>query len=1135
VVAGWLYWERRRGRLDLTRHFGQLARIVVVSVLAITVASVPAAASKGRSAPVQSATNESSTFQVTVDGRSFSASLPTSSVATYTWTPGSSTVDSWETTTSGTELADKLTQQPALSFGTSKPPLPTITVDPSTISQTIEGFGGAMTDSSAYLINHSPKKSEILSALFGGSGADFNMARLPLGASDFIANPKPTCSQDSPKCYAPSPKCDSSKATPTADCFQTYDNTPNDTLLFDKPESNVSKPDPNFSIAHDMSNIVPVLKTAKALNSNFEVIALPWSAPGWMKISGHFLSSCGGSSDFLKPTDYALYAAYLTRAAKAYQDEGLPFSILSMQNEPHNCNPTYPTMMMEPSDQAKLSLDLSADLNNSANGLMTPVPQIMGWDHNWYDYNNKSSSTKCKEQTEASYPESLLVLPNAVSDIGYHSYCGNSSVQTDLTSYLALHKLPPVGIYVTESTGFTAASNSAANLVFEVKNDLIDPIRNGATASLYWNFALDRGCGPQFGGATTCNTGTSSTYSGCMDCRAMITVNNQNGTFTPNQDYYYWEQFSKFVQHDAKRIASSVVGSLDTAAFKNPNGSIVLVVLSGSTPTTTAPSETWSPTKAPLPAKPGGLVSEFSASCAGAGSCLVSDGTSGLETLSGGTWTSTEAAPLPADAYSPPVAGLESVSCAGAGSCVVAGSYFDTTRVDQGLLETLSDGKWTATKAPPPAAARSYGKPGVALSSVSCVSVGRCFVVGSYGDPLGPSEQGLLETLSDGKWTATEAPLPADANRSLTAALGTVSCASAGSCVAAGFYNATSVIGQGLLETLSDGKWTATEAPLPADANRDFVASLGQVSCAVAGNCVAVGLYNYNPGPKTGNWLGQGLLETLSDGTWTATKAPLPADASSYSYPNADLYSVSCAGAGSCVAVGSYDHIGSLNGSGQGLLETLSDGKWTATKAPLPADASSYSSTTPPGANLYSVSCAGAGSCVAVGAYDLFGSDLGQGLLETLSDGKWTAIKAPVPAGGNVAALFSVSCSENGSCAAAGSYAGEGNSQDFLEALSGGTTSVTTPTTTTVTTTSTEPGSGVKVTVDAQNVKLAADPSKSADVGLLAIVTRSGGTPLAGATVHRAPGGHRYHQRRIGSTTGTGGATSRCGAFRNET
>jgi hypothetical protein len=448
---------------------------------------------------------------------------------------------------------------------------------------------------------------------------------------------------------------------------------------------------------------------------------------------------------------------------------------------------------------------------------------------------------------------------------------------------------------------------------------------------------------------------------------------------------------------------------------------------------------TWEATKAPLPAKPGGLASEFSASCAGAGSCLVSDGASGLETLSGGTWTSTEAAPLPADAYSPPDAGLESVSCAGAGSCVVAGSYFDTTRVDQGLLETLSDGKWTATKAPLPAAARSYGKPGVALSSVSCVSVGRCFVVGSYGDPLGPSEQGLLETLSDGKWTATEAPLPADANRSLTAALGTVSCASAGSCVAAGFYNATSVIGQGLLETLSDGKWTATKAPLPADANREFVASLGQVSCAVAGSCVAVGLYNYNPGPKTGNWLGQGLLETLSDGTWTATKAPLPADASSYSYPNTDLYSVSCAGAGSCVAVGSYDHIGSLNGSGQGLLETLSDGKWTATKAPLPADASSYSSTTPPGANLYSVSCAGAGSCVAVGAYDLFGSDLGQGLLETLSDGKWTAIKAPVPAGGNVAALFSVSCSENGSCAAAGSYAGEGNSQDFLEALSGGT------------------------------------------------------------------------------------------------
>ena len=428
-----------------------------------------------------------------------------------------------------------------------------------------------MTDSSAYLINHSPKKSAILSTLFGTSGADFNMVRLPLGASDFIANPSPGCKSN------------------RANCFETYDDTPRDTAL-----SPVTKSDPHFTIAHDTTNVIPVLKSAKALNSHFKIIALPWSAPGWMKISTHYLSSCSGSSDYLNPADYSLYAAYLTRAAKAYQEEGIPFSILSMQNEPQTCNQTYPTVEMQPSDQAKLSLDLSADLNNPANGLTNP-PKIMGYDHNWYSPGE--GSTSCfgtATYGPTTYPQNLMALSNDVSDIGYHSYCGSSLVQNSLSS---AH--PNVGIYVTESTGVNQYSDAGTNLVNEIKNDLIDPIRDGASGSLYWNFALNQNCGPQFGGGTTCNycpksgpqpPGTtcnkkeSSSYGGCMDCRPMVTVDNQNGTYSLNQDYYYWAQFSKFIQPGAVRIWSSTIGSsLDTVAFQNPDGEIVLVVLSSST------------------------------------------------------------------------------------------------------------------------------------------------------------------------------------------------------------------------------------------------------------------------------------------------------------------------------------------------------------------------------------------------------------------------------------------------------------------------------------------------------------------------------------------------------------------------
>ena len=301
--------------------------------------------------------------------------------------------------------------------------------------------------------------------------------------------------------------------------------------------------------------------------------------------SGQFLSPCSGSDNYLRPGDYSLYANYLTKAAEDYQSDGLPFWIISMQNEPHNCNPTYPTMMMEPSDQATLSNLLSADLKSPASAV-SPVPEIMGYDHNWNDYNN-TPGTPCSQQQRSTYPQSLFKHKNSVSDIAYHSYCGLSYIPTGLPAN--------TDIYLTESTGFTAANDVASNLVYEVKNDLVDPLRNGVRASLYWNLVLDQNCGPQFGGGSICDTTTGNSYGGCMDCRPMITVDNQAKTVTINQDYYYWAQFSKFVKPGAVRIASSVVGSLDSVAFKNPDGSIVVVVVSGAEATNAAPAPTATP------------------------------------------------------------------------------------------------------------------------------------------------------------------------------------------------------------------------------------------------------------------------------------------------------------------------------------------------------------------------------------------------------------------------------------------------------------------------------------------------------------------------------------------------------------
>jgi O-glycosyl hydrolase len=498
-------------------------------------------------------------FQLAFHGATVKTTLPAKSVATYIWTPGSRTV-SWSQVTAN-RTALKLNLEPhALRFAAANPLLPTIAVDATGINgQTVGGFGGAMTDSSAYLINSSPKKAAILKALFTSAGANFNMVRLPLGASDFMASPHPSCDTGEPKCYAPNPVCaTNSILRKAAECFQTYDDTAGDRTLT------------HFSIAHDRANTIPVLRNVHELNPAMHILATPWSAAGWMKSAGKYLSSCSGSANYLKPADYTVYAKYLTKVARAYQEEGLPFSSVSMQNEPHNCNSGYPTMMMEPSDEASFSNYLYKELHSTEGGLKQ-APEILGWDHNWNDYNNKPG-TPCKAQTPSSYAQNLFALPNEVSLIGYHSYCGLPYEP----------QLPEgIGFYVTESTG-TGGNNASGNLVFEVAHELMDPLRDGAKGSLYWNVALDPKCGPQFGGGfkwTTCPTSTSS---GCGNCRPMVTVNNEHGgSYYLNEDYYYWAQFSKYIQRGAVRISSSRSGPLDTVAFRNPgpNGSIVVVAL----------------------------------------------------------------------------------------------------------------------------------------------------------------------------------------------------------------------------------------------------------------------------------------------------------------------------------------------------------------------------------------------------------------------------------------------------------------------------------------------------------------------------------------------------------------------------
>ena len=372
-------------------------------------------------------------FSMDVGGSTLTSLLPATSVATYVWQPGDSTAHDWLTAASGAHLKTRLVQQPDLPMGpASEDGTPVVEVDPTRRFQTIEGFGGAMTQAASLLAGESAaRRTQMINALFSASGAHLNYVRVPIGATDLSTG--------------------------------VYDNDPL------PPGQTRDDALEHFTVAHDEGDLIPALQRARAVNPALELMATPWSAPGWMKIGGQFIADdCDGSADFLRQDAYPAYALYFLKFLQAYRDRGLPVGMVSLQNEPHNCKTGHPTMLMKPEDQAHLANELRPLLD--ANGFGSTG--ILGWDHNWSE---KDLDTG--EHIPVRFPQEAVGLAEgAISAVGYHCY-DKDPVGPEAQS--EFHEaFSGTDVYFTECSGFIDKNNAAQNLVSEVRDDLIGPLNN---------------------------------------------------------------------------------------------------------------------------------------------------------------------------------------------------------------------------------------------------------------------------------------------------------------------------------------------------------------------------------------------------------------------------------------------------------------------------------------------------------------------------------------------------------------------------------------------------------------------------------------------------------------------------------
>jgi O-glycosyl hydrolase len=744
------------------------------------------------------------TFQVSFGARGFTASLPANSVATYVWHPGEPSVTPYITTPEGAVTENGVLLQTPIALGSVSTSLPTVTVTPSETRQEIDGFGGAMTESAAYVIQHSEDGTAILEKLFSPPpvGAGFTIARIPIGPCDFNVAPAPS----------------------------------------------------EYSLARDEEHLIPELKQAATLAPGLKILATPWSAPGRMKIGGALVGSnvCEHSNDYLDKASYDEYARYLTEAVADYQRQELPFWMLSLQNEPHNCNPSYPTMKMEPEDEASFSNVLYGEFHSAESGLIDAPPRLLGWDHNWKDYNNNPANGECSLQTPTSYPDSLFALENHVEALGFHGYC-------DGDPFAALSGVPAsIPFYETEATGVETHRSASSNLPFEVQKDLIDPLRAGAKGSLYWNVALNSDCGPQYGGRT-CHQKKVEPY-GCQFCRPLITV-DATGSYRLNQDYYYWAQLSDFIRPGAHVIESSPTGDIDTIAAEDPDGTITVTVLAG------AKSQPASWTTQRLAMPPGATEVEIlGVSCTTPSACAAvgwyRDPSEPVKPLAEG-WDGT--AWSLENVSEPSLGAITDVSCAEATYCVALASGPE----EQQISEVWNGAAWTPQVLDAPGPSSNF-----VLSDLSCAPGGSsCEAVGSgRGEAPAP----LAERWDGSSWRTQP-------TASQNAELYGASCPSANWCMAVGWREPHSPREPSTAaETWNGTEWSPTSTPGSSSPHNS---SLGSISCPNVGACIAVGNVTCPAKP---------LAERWADEQWSfITRPPL----------TCGVDAVSCANPSACLAV----------------------------------------------------------------------------------------------------------------------------------------------------------------------------------------------------------------------------------------
>lgn len=293
-----------------------------------------------------------------------------------------------------------------------------------------------------------------------------------------------------------------------------------------------------FQINRDKASVIPMIKEAQAL-SDISFFASPWSPPAYMKTSGQM--NQGGS---LKKEYYELWSQYFVKFIEEYKKNGINISAVTVQNEPAAA-PRWESCVYTPEEESYFVK------NHLGKKMKDMGVKVMFWDHNRSWLLDRALAVLADKEA-AEY----------IDAVACHWYRGDH-----FENLAIFHDMfPDKEIFFSEGCyEYSLGEMDTVKIGEKYAHDIIGNFNNYCSTFCDWNLVLDENGGPNHVGNL---------------CDAPIMIDTKNDKIYVHDSYYYIGHFSKYVKKGAKRIGSSKwCSEIDTVSFKNPDGTIVSVVL----------------------------------------------------------------------------------------------------------------------------------------------------------------------------------------------------------------------------------------------------------------------------------------------------------------------------------------------------------------------------------------------------------------------------------------------------------------------------------------------------------------------------------------------------------------------------